>query len=251
MFEIRSLHAGYSGVEVLHGINLVVEKEETVCVLGANGAGKTTLLLAISGIVPIIRGEIEFEEIPLQGLPPAAIVKNGIAHVPEGRRVFEDLTVAENLALAMRRRVSSLTRVEKVEKVLDLFPILRERYNTWASLLSGGEQQMLAIARALVSEPKLLLLDEPFLGLSPKVSDEIAKVIHRISHEGTTVLLVEQNTDRAIELANRAYVMETGRIVLNGSPEAVLHDPRFIEAYLGSDLATNRSSVNEEPKVNT
>ena len=244
MLAVRDLHAGYEGASVLHGVTVEVRESETVAILGANGAGKTTLLMAISGVVPIISGDIELDGRSIRGMRATEIVCLGLAHVPEGRLIFPDLTVAENLILTARLRFNSHNAKQHVERILGLFPRLRERYRVAGGVLSGGEQQMLAIARALVTSPRALLLDEPSLGLAPTIADHVFELLARIKADGTTILLVEQNAELALELADKAYVMESGRINLSAPTENLAADSRITDSYLGV-----RSNGNPELNV--
>jgi ABC-type branched-subunit amino acid transport system ATPase component len=237
LLDVRDLHVGYAGVRALHGVTLAVPDGRIVAVLGNNGAGKTTLLRAISGTLRMHRGAIEQGSIAFAGAPLAAgaadIVRTGIVQVPEGRRVLADLTVEENLragglaSRGRRRRTDARTRV------YDLFPRLAERRTQRAGLLSGGEQQMLAIGRALMSEPRLLLLDEPSLGLAPQIVERIAEIIAKINEQGTSVVLVEQNAAMALEIAQRAYVLEVGRVALDGSARELAESDEVRARYLG------------------
>ncbi len=233
LLEIVDLHVKYGNIEVLHGINLKVTEGEIVTILGANGAGKYTTLLTISGLVRAARGAIYFDKTPLHKLPAHKVVKEGIAQVPEGRRVFGTLTVQENLNLgAFVSRDSA--RVKRTrEWIHHLFPILGERRHQLAGTLSGGEQQMLAIGRALMSEPRILLLDEPSLGLAPLLVKTIFQTLREINQTGVTVLLVEQNARAALKFANRGYVMELGKIVLDDEAQALISNPEVQQAYLG------------------
>jgi branched-chain amino acid transport system ATP-binding protein len=231
--EIRNLHVKYGTVEVLHGINLYVNKGEIVAILGANGAGKSTTLCAISGLVRPSEGEILFDGIPLNKLPADRIVKEGITQVPEGRRIFNTLTVQENLNLGAYT-AKDTGRVSKTLKwIFELFPRLAERKGQLAGTLSGGEQQMLAIGRALMANPKILLLDEPSSGLAPLLVKAIFETIREINKRGVTVVLVEQNARAALRLAHRGYVMEVGHIVLEDSSDGLLSNPEVLRAYLG------------------
>jgi branched-chain amino acid transport system ATP-binding protein len=237
--DVRNVEAVYDGVIVaLRGVSVNVKAGEIVALLGANGAGKTSLLRAVSGLLDAHRGEITkgavaIDDRPLQRLDAPAIVRSGVAQVMEGRRIFQELSVEDNLrtgAMTVRDRGA----VEaKREQVLDIFPILRDRLRSTAGYLSGGEQQMLAIGRALMSSPRLLLLDEPSLGLAPQVAKQIAEIVVEINRQGTSVLIVEQNARTALSIAERGYVMETGRIVLEGSADELMADRDVQEAYLG------------------
>ena len=233
LLELANLSVKYGSVEALHGVNLRVEAGEIVTILGANGAGKSTTLRAVSGLLRPSGGEIRFEGRPLNRLPAHRVVELGIAQSPEGRRVFGTLTVLENLNLgAFTRRDGAA--VEKTRQwIYELFPILKDRTRQLAGTLSGGEQQMLAIGRALMAAPRILLLDEPSLGLAPLLVKTIFQTIREINGSGVTVVLVEQNARAALKLAHRGYVLEVGKIVLEDSAGALLADPRVQGAYLG------------------
>jgi branched-chain amino acid transport system ATP-binding protein len=233
LLDVRGLVAGYNGRDVLHGIDLAIAPGEFICVIGANTAGKTTLLRTISRIVPRAGGTMRFAGHDLTRLPAHELPALGIAHVPEGRQIFPDMTVAENLALGAfaARRAGGLD--ERLERVLTLFPRLRERHGQSAGTLSGGEQQMVAVGRALMSRPKLLMLDEPSHGLAPKVIDEMHVAFTAINRDGTTVLLVEQNVAMALDLATRGYVLESGRITLAGTTAELRANDAVRAAYLG------------------
>ena len=231
--ELRDLRVRYSYVEALHGINVRVHKGEIVAILGANGAGKTTTLQAISGLMKPSEGGIYFEGKPLHTLHSHEVVRLGITHSPEGRRVFGTLTVMENLDLGAFTSKDK-ERIAFIQNwVLELFPRLRERMDQLAGTLSGGEQQMLAIARALMGDPKVLLLDEPSLGLAPILVRSIFESVKEINERGVTVILVEQNARAALKLASRGYVMEVGKIVMEDTAEALLRNPDVQAAYLG------------------
>ena len=232
MLRLEAVRAAYGAVEALRGVDLEVGRGELVCLLGANGAGKSSTLRAISGLLRANTGRIVFDGRDVTRLEPAAVLRAGIAHCPEGRRVFPHLTVEENLAMgAYVRRDAEVAR--DLARVCEHFPILAERRRQAAGTLSGGEQQMLAIARALMSRPRLILFDEPSLGLAPTTVETTFAVIADIRRAGTTVLMVEQNAYLALRMADRAYVMETGRIVLAGRAAALLEDERVKAAYLG------------------
>src|SRR5437867_8669508 len=233
LLRLEDLHAGYGHVPALRGLDLLVAPGELVCLIAANGAGKTSALRAISGLLPPSRGRIVFADREIQNTAPAEILKAGIAHCPEGRRVFPYLTVEENLSMGayVRRDRSSITA--DVDEVCRHFPILAERRRQMAGTLSGGEQQMLAIARALMARPRLILFDEPSLGLAPTMVETTFAIIADIRRRGTTVLMVEQNAYAALRMADRAYVMETGRIVLEGAARDLLNDDHVRRAYLG------------------
>ncbi len=233
LLELRSLEAGYGPVQSLHGINLKIEAGTIVALLGANGAGKTTTLKAISGIVDPRKGDIVFEGRSIARHEPDRVVGYGISHVPEGREIFALRTVYENLVLGAYRRRDRAGIAADIERVFGYFPILRERTRQRAGLLSGGQQQMLAIGRALMARPKLMLLDEPSLGLAPLLVKEIFAIIDRLRANGMTILLVEQNAHMALEVADYGYVMEVGRIVLQNSAAALRDDPTVQYSYLG------------------
>ncbi len=237
LLEISRLRVRYGVIEALHGVSLIVHRGEIVTVIGANGAGKTTLLKAISGLVPATEGTIRYEgeqSADLERLKPHEIAAAGIRHVPEGRRIFQNLTVRENLSLGAYLRRDGVD--QELRSVFSLFPRLEERLDQNAGTLSGGEQQMLAIGRALMGGPELLLLDEPSLGLAPKLVRSIFETIRSINQRGTTILLVEQNANMALECAHRGYVIETGNIVLSGPAAELARDERVRRAYLGGDV---------------
>lgn len=231
VLKVNDLSAGYGRIEVLWDIGIEVGRDEIVSLVGSNGAGKTTLLRAISGVIVPSAGSIVWDGTDIAALPPENVVGRGISHVPEGRRLFAGLTVRENLSLGAysRGQVSS----QEIDRVVQLFPRLGERLDQVAGSLSGGEQQMCAIARGLMAHPRLLMIDELSLGLAPKLVDQLLDRLQEIPGQGTSVLLVEQDVDAALTLAQRAYVMETGRIVAKGTGEELLNDPRVREAYLG------------------
>jgi len=233
MLRLVDLRVKYGTIEVLHGIELTVHPGEIVTILGANGAGKSTTLLTISGLVKPFTGAVLLEDTPLHKLPPHEIVRRGVAHVPEGRRVFGTLTVQENLNLGAFIRSDTADIQKTREWIYELFPILAERRRQLAGTLSGGEQQMLAIARGLMSRPRILLLDEPSLGLAPLLVKTIFQTLREINASGVTIVLVEQNARAALKLAHRGYVMEVGRIVLEDTAQALLTNPDVQKAYLG------------------
>jgi len=234
LLKIENLKIYYDSIEALKGISLEVKEGEIVTVLGANGAGKSTLLRAISGLLPIRKGKVEFNNIELNNVAPYKIVIAGISHVPEGRRVFATLTVEENLNLgAYTRRKNKKSIKESKERVYDLFPILKKRCNQLSGTLSGGEQQMLAMGRALMSTPRILLLDEPSLGLAPLLVKQIFQIIREINTQGIAILLVEQNARKALSIADRGYVLETGNITINGLAPDLRKNKKVQEAYLG------------------
>ena len=232
MLEVRGLCGGYGGVEVLRGIAMTVGVGEIVTVLGSNGVGKTTLNLALSGLLPQRTGEIRFDGARIDKAAPAAIVAAGLIHVPEGRKVFPNMSVRENLELGSYRRGRARRRAN-LERVFSTFPRLAERARQTAGTLSGGEQQMLAIGRGLMAEPRLLVLDEPSLGLSPLLVEEMFALIGRLNAEGLSILLVEQNVVQSLKLASRAYILENGVFALSGPAAALAADPRLRQAYLG------------------
>ena len=234
MLALESLHARYGPIEALRGIDLEVRAGELVCLIGANGAGKSSTLRAISGLLRAARGRIAFDGREIQSLRPDEILKAGIAHCPEGRRVFPYLTVRENLEMGAYVRADASAVAADLERLCEHFPILAERRAQPAGTLSGGEQQMLAIARALMARPRLLLLDEPSLGLAPTVVETTFEIIADIRRSGTTVLMVEQNAYQALRMADRAYVMETGRIVLAGPARELVENDQVRRAYLGA-----------------
>jgi len=235
MLAIGGLGVSYEGLHALADVSLDVAEGEFVTIVGPNGAGKTTLLKAISGTAPADAGRIAYKGQDLSSLRPSARAALGIAHVPEGRRVFPSLTVMENLELGSYRRSARAGRAQALEEVLGLFPVLRQRHRQLAGSLSGGEQQMLALGRGLMARPDLLLLDEPSQGLGPRIVEQIFETVDRIRRERRlTILLVEQRVVEALELCDRGYVLETGRVVLAGGREALLADTRVQRAYLGA-----------------
>jgi branched-chain amino acid transport system ATP-binding protein len=232
MLGVRDLVVAYGAIPALHGIDLFVQKGEIVTLIGANGAGKTTTLRTISGLLKPRRGAVTYDGRDITGVKPHVITALGVSHVPEGRGIFANLTVADNLELGAYLRKDRVTDAE-YERIFALFPVLKERIKQNAGTLSGGEQQMLAISRALMSKPTVLLLDEPSLGLAPQLVQTIFRVIKEINAEGTTILLVEQNAHMALLTAHRGYVMETGRIVLTDDTKTLLASDRVKHAYLG------------------
>jgi len=232
MLVLNDISVSYGMIAALKGVSLRVDQGEIVALIGANGAGKSTTLMAISGITPLKGGSVSYEGAAISGLAPHAVVEKGVSQVPEGRRIFPRMTVRENLEMgAFLRDPAHLE--EDIRRAYGLFPVLQERSRQLGGTLSGGEQQMLAIGRALMSRPRLLLLDEPSLGLAPIIVSRIFKIIEEINRQGTTILLVEQNAKAALRLANRGYVMETGRIVMEGSAAELENDPGIKKAYLG------------------
>ncbi|MFU0833755.1 MAG: High-affinity branched-chain amino acid transport ATP-binding protein [Oscillospiraceae bacterium] len=233
MLKIQNLNVYYDAIHALRNINIEVNEGEIVTLIGANGAGKTSTLRAISGLAPIRSGTIAFQGKPLNGYPSHKIPYMGISHVPEGRRIFSNLTVMENLQLGAYCRKDADGIKKDFEIVFSKFPRLKERMKQRGGTLSGGEQQMLAMGRALMARPKILLLDEPSMGLAPLIVQEIFSIIQEINKSGTTILLVEQNAHMALSIANRAYVIETGSIVLEGKASDLLNDNAVKQAYLG------------------
>lgn len=233
LLNVENLHVYYGAIHALKGIDFEVRQGEVVCLIGANGAGKTTILKTISGLLTPRSGAISYEGQDLRKMAPHNILIKGIAQVPEGRRIFGDLSVEDNLEMGAFTVSDSKVMRARRQDAFDRFPRLLERREQRAATLSGGEQQMLAMARALMSGPKLLLLDEPSMGLSPVLTYEIFEIIKELADLGTTVLLVEQNARMALRVSQRAYVLETGKIVMQGSSSEIVHDPRIRAAYLG------------------
>ena len=233
MLKVSGLNVYYGVIQAIKGISFHVEEGEVIALIGANGAGKTTTLQTITGMLNAKAGSIQFEGTELTKIPGHKIVSMGMAHVPEGRRVFAQLSVLENLKLGAYTRKDKTEIEESLKRVYKSFPRLEERKNQLAGTLSGGEQQMLAMGRALMSKPRIVLMDEPSMGLSPIFVEEIFNIIKEISAEGTTVLLVEQNAKKALSIADRAYVLETGKIVLEGDAKDLLNDESIKKAYLG------------------
>ncbi|SMC97535.1 amino acid/amide ABC transporter ATP-binding protein 2, HAAT family [Desulfocicer vacuolatum DSM 3385] len=238
MLRIKNLKCSYGSIVAVHGVSLSVKKGELISIIGANGAGKSTLLLAICGLLKNWEGEIVFQDKDLKGMSPPAIVRSGISMVPEGRQIFSPLSVMDNLkmgAYTMYRKGLKSQVEEDFDMVMEMFPILRERAHQLAGTLSGGEQQMLAIGRALMARPRLLVLDEPSMGLAPKIVEMIFNVITTLQSQGVTILLVEQNARAALKISHRGYVLETGKMVLQGSADELLVDDDVKRAYLGRD----------------
>lgn len=233
MLEVKDLTVHYGMIQAVRDVSFTVNEGEIVTLIGANGAGKTTILRALSGLERVKSGEISYLGRSLDSLSPQQRVKDGISHVPEGRHVFKGLSVKENLELGAFLRKDREAVEEDLEQIYQRFPVLKERLKQNAATLSGGEQQMLAMGRALMSRPKLLLLDEPSMGLAPIFIQEIFNIIQQIQSTGTTVLLIEQNAKMALEIANRGYVLETGRIVTSGTGQSLLNSPEVQKAYLG------------------
>ncbi len=235
MLEIQDIHTYYGGIHALKGITLSVKEKEIVCLIGANGAGKSTTLMTMSGVLRPKQGEISFRGQNITKLSTDKIVKRGMTQVPEGRMIFPRLTVRENLMMGAYIRNDKEALANDEEHVYELFPILKERRKQAGGTLSGGEQQMLAIGRAIMARPSLLLLDEPSLGLAPIVVENIFEVIQEINRQGTTVMLVEQNAQMALSISHRGYVLATGQIILEGSSEELISNPQVRAAYLGLD----------------
>lgn len=233
ILSLKNLQTRYGQIYALKGVNLEVRKGEIVTLLGANGAGKSTTLKTISSLVPACEGSVEFMGVDITKIEPHIIVEMGLIHVPEGRKIFKELTVLENLELGSFTLKDDIERKKRVEHVFELFPVLKERHKQMGGFLSGGEQQMLAIGRALMVNPKVLLLDEPSMGLAPIIVQGIMKIIKQINEEGTTILLVEQNAKVALKLAHRGYVLETGSIVMEGDASVLSKDESIVKAYLG------------------
>lgn len=235
MLELHDLHVSYGKIAALRGVSLTVAEGEIVTVVGGNGAGKTTTLRTISGVLRPRTGRITFKGQDLVGLQPEQVVQRGISHSPEGRLIFGRLTIAENLRLGAYNRKDGAGVRTDLDRMYDMFPVLSERRSQKAGTLSGGEQQMLAIGRSLMSRPQVLLLDEPSLGLAPLLVEQIFEVIVDLREQGVTVLLVEQNANEALRISDRTYVLETGQVTMNGSSAELINDPQLRSAYLGLD----------------
>lgn len=233
LLQVENLRAGYGLIEVLKGISLTVNEGEIVTIIGANGAGKTSTLMCLSGCIAARSGSIRFQAQDIHNLPPHLIVRRGVCQAPEGRKIFPRMTVLENLQMGAFTRNDPNGIAKDLQHTFHLFPILKERQSQLGGTLSGGEQQMLAVARAMMGRPKLLLLDEPSLGLAPMIVLKIFDVIRELNNEGMAILLVEQNARLALKLAHRGYVMETGTIILNDKADVLLNDDRVKKAYLG------------------
>ena len=236
LLELDKLEVAYGGIHAVKGIDLIVRQGELVCLIGANGAGKTTTLKGITGLQPVSAGRVVYEGNDVTGNPAFQLVRKGLSMVPEGRGVFGALTIEENLAMGAYSRRDRKEIKQDVERVFGLFPRLKEREKQTAGTLSGGEQQMLAMARAIMSRPKLLLLDEPSMGLAPLMVQKVFETVLAISGEGVTILLIEQNAKLALEVSNRGYVMESGTITLSGDARDLLSNPKVREAYLGESV---------------
>ena len=233
MLKVTDLNVHYGAIHALKGVSFELDEGEIVTLIGANGAGKSTLLNTISGILPATVGKVEYLDEDISNMAPQLIVRKGIVQVPEGRKIFPSMTIMENLEMGAYSVNDRKQTLEKIDEMFQKFPILGSRSKQLGGTLSGGEQQMLAIARGLMANPKLLLLDEPSMGLAPVLVEQIFDIIHDINQQGTSVLLVEQNAQMALCIADRAYVLETGKIVLQGDAQEVLQNPVVIDAYLG------------------
>ena len=233
MLKVSNLKVAYGGIQAVKGVTFEVYEGELVSLIGANGAGKTTTLKAVTGTQPTVSGEIEFMGHSIKGQGPWDLVKQGLVMVPEGRGTFTRMTITENLQMGAFIRNDNAQIEADIDKVFAIFPRLKERRNQLAGTMSGGEQQMLAMGRALMAQPKVLLLDEPSMGLSPIMVDKIFEVVNDIHQRGTTILLVEQNASRALQLASRGYVMDSGEVTMSGDAKALLNDPKVRAAYLG------------------
>ncbi len=233
MLKITDLHVNYGMIQAIKGVSFHVDEGEIIALIGANGAGKTTILHTITGLVPAASGKIEYKGNDLTKVPAHRIVSMGMSHVPEGRRIFQELSVYDNLLLGAFTRRQKSEIADSISRIYKHFPRLEERRNQIAGTLSGGEQQMLAIGRALMARPSIILMDEPSMGLSPLYVSEIFSIIQQINKDGTTVLLVEQNAKKALSISNRAYVLETGNIVLEGDAKELMSNDQVKRAYLG------------------
>ena len=233
LLSVHDVKVAYGGIQAVKGVSLEVREGELVSLIGSNGAGKTTTMKAITGLLPLGGGHIQLAGKTIDGQGPWDLVQQGLAMVPEGRGVFTRMTIVENLQMGAYIRDDNAAIAEDIERVFTTFPRLKERRDQLAGTMSGGEQQMLAMGRALMSQPKVLLLDEPSMGLSPIMVDKIFEVVRDVSQQGVTILLVEQNASRALQIADRGYVMESGLITLSGAASDLLHDPKVREAYLG------------------
>ena len=233
LLQVDQLQVSYGGIQAVKGVSLEVREGELVSLIGSNGAGKTTTMKAITGLLPLVAGHIALCGQSIEGAGPWDLVQQGLAMVPEGRGVFTRMTIVENLQMGAYIRNDNAAIAQDMERIFDTFPRLKERRHQLAGTMSGGEQQMLAMGRALMSRPKVLLMDEPSMGLSPLMVDKIFEVIQEVSKQGVTILLVEQNASRALQIADRGYVMESGLISLSGNAKELLHDPKVRVAYLG------------------
>jgi branched-chain amino acid transport system ATP-binding protein len=233
LLKVQGLKVAYGGIQAVKGVDFEVREGELVTLIGSNGAGKTTTMKAITGLLPLNGGDIEYLGRSIRGRGPWDLVKQGLAMVPEGRGVFTRMSIAENLQMGAHVRRDKAGIVQDIDRMFTIFPRLKERRDQLAGTMSGGEQQMLAMARALMSRPKVLLMDEPSMGLSPIMVDKIFEVVREVHGQGTTILLVEQNASRALEIADRGYVMESGTITMSGRAREMLDDPKVRAAYLG------------------
>ena len=233
LLKVQGLKVAYGGIQAVKGVDFEVREGELVTLIGSNGAGKTTTMKAITGLLPLNGGDIEYLGRSIRGRGPWDLVKQGLAMVPEGRGVFTRMSIAENLQMGAHVRRDKAGIVQDIDRMFTIFPRLKERRDQLAGTMSGGEQQMLAMARALMSRPKVLLMDEPSMGLSPIMVDKIFEVVREVHGQGTTILLVEQNASRALEIADRGYVMESGTITMSGPAREMLDDPKVRAAYLG------------------
>lgn len=235
LLDVRGIDVSYGGIRAVRGLDLKVAKGELVSLIGANGAGKSTTLRAICGLVPVANGDILYDGKSIVGVPSYMLMRQGLVMVPEGRGIFGQLTIAENLAMGGYTRNDTAQIHRDIDHVFELFPRLAERRSQSAGTLSGGEQQMLAMGRAMISRPRLLLLDEPSMGLAPLMVEKVFEVVKAVAAEGVTILLIEQNARLALELSQRGYVMESGQIILEGQSSQLLHDPKVRAAYLGEE----------------
>jgi branched-chain amino acid transport system ATP-binding protein len=233
LLKVQGLKVAYGGIQAVKGVDFEVREGELVTLIGSNGAGKTTTMKAITGLLPLNGGDIEYLGRSIRGRGPWDLVKEGLAMVPEGRGVFTRMSIAENLQMGAHVRRDKAGIAQDIERIFTIFPRLKERRDQLAGTMSGGEQQMLAMGRALMSRPKVLLMDEPSMGLSPIMVDKIFEVVREVHGQGTTILLVEQNASRALEIADRGYVMESGTITMSGQAREMLDDPKVRAAYLG------------------
>jgi len=240
MLEVKDLHVNYGGIHALRGISLSVEEKRIVTLLGSNGAGKSTTVRAVSGIAPVSAGDIIFQNRSITGTSAHLIQRMGLVHIPEGRKIFANLTVRENLLMGAYNNSDKSDVLKSIESVVTTFPVLASRIGQLGGTLSGGEQQMLAIGRAMMSKPRLLMMDEPSLGLAPMVVAEVFEIIRRIRSEGVTVFLIEQNANAALKIADYAYLLETGKIVLEGSGAQLLDNPKIKQTYLGETVDSDK-----------
>lgn len=233
LLEVENIEVGYGDATALWGVSLQIDKRQIVSVVGPNGAGKSTLVNAIAGILRPGKGRIMMNGVDISSVPGHRVCDHGIAIVPEGRRLFTNMTVIDNLLLGSYRKAARAERAQALEEVFSLFPILRDRRQQISGLMSGGQQQMVAIGRALMARPQLMLMDEPSLGLSPVIVEEMFEIIRMVNDRGVSVLLVEQNVNKALTIANHAFVIEQGRVITSGKPDILINDPSIREAYLG------------------